>query len=191
VCSVASNALQITRYDPQGTFREQKQVSLAQLNQQALYVRELFPNSVDTTGFLTISGTEYFGLLALNSNGSQWSGSIGLPAVYERQMEIANTTMPLKLILEGQFVHGLLETSPGVISPITGVITYPPSGGMLLYLNMSSFLTTGEAVMTVGTARISDLNFQNVQGTVTYIYENAAAESGGGFRLYPLSSAQF
>ena len=126
------------------------------------------------------------------SNGSKWSGSAGLPAVYERQMDITNiATMPLKLILEGQFIHGVLETSPGVINPITGVIAYPPSGGMILYLHMSSFLTTGEAVMAVGTARISDLNFQNVQGTVTYIYENATTEYGGSFRLYPLSSAQF
>jgi hypothetical protein len=192
VCSVSSNTLQVTRYNAQGTFQEQKSVDLAQLNQQALYVHEMFPKSVDTAGFLTISGVQYFGLLALNVNDSKWSGSAGLPAVYERQIDITNmASVPVKLILEGQYLHGVLETSPGVINPVTGVIAYPASGGMILYLHMSSFSTTGQAVMAVGTARISDLNFQNVQGTVTYIYENGTTQAGGSFRLYPLSSAQF
>jgi hypothetical protein len=192
VCSVASNTLQINRYNAQGTLQEQKKVDLAGLSQQALYVHEMFPNSINTAGYLTISGTEYFGLVALNVNDSKWSGSAGLPAVYERQIDIANTaSMPLKLILEGQYIHGVQEASPGVINPVTGMITYPPSGGMILYLHMSSFLANGQAVMAVATAKISDLNFQNVQGTVTYIYENGTAQSGASFRLYPLSSAQF
>jgi len=53
------------------------------LNQQALYVHEMFPQSLDTAGYLTISGTRHFGLLALNVNDSKWSGSAVLPAVYE------------------------------------------------------------------------------------------------------------
>ena len=192
LCSVSANAIQISRYNAQGTLQEQKRVDLAELNQQALYVHEMFPNSLNTAGYLTLSGTQHFGLLALNVNDSKWSGSAGLPAVYERQIDITNkATMPMKFILEGQSIHGVLETSPGVIEPVTGVIAYPPAGGMILYLHMSSFLTTGEAVMAVGIAKIADLNFQNVQGTVTYIYENGTAQSGASFRLYPLPSAQF
>jgi hypothetical protein len=192
VCSVASNTLQIARYNPQGTLQEQKTVGLAELNQQALYVHEMFPKSMDTAGYLTISGTQHFALLALNVNDSKWSGSAGLPAVYERQIDITGmSSMPAKLLLEGQYIHGVLETSPGVINPITGTIAYSSSGGMILYLHMSSFSTTGQAVMTVATAKIADLNFQNVQGTVTYVYENGTAQAGGSFRLYPLPTAQF
>ncbi len=192
VCTFSSNTLQIKRFNAQGIFLEQKSVNLPQLNQQALYVYEMFPSSKDTAGYITISGTEYFGLLPLNVNNSQWSSSTGFPAVYERQIDITNkTTMPVKMILEGQYLHGTMETSPGVISPITGVIVYRPSGGMILYLHMNSFLTNGQAVMAVGTAVISDLTFQNVQGTVTYIYENGTILDGGNFHLYPLASAQF
>jgi hypothetical protein len=97
----------------------------------------------------------------------------------------------MKMILEGPYIHGTLETSPGVISPMTGVIAYAPSGGMILYLHMSSFLPNGQAVMAVGTATISDLTFKNVMGTVTYIYEDGTTQNGGSFHLYPLSSAQF
>jgi hypothetical protein len=71
------------------------------------------------------------------------------------------------------------------------VIAYRPSGGMILYLHMNSFLPNGQSVMAVGTATISDLAFQNVQGTMIYIYENGAMIDGGSFHLYPLSSAQF
>jgi len=45
--------------------------------------------------------------------------------------------------------------------------------------------------MLVGTARILGLDFQNVQGTVTYVYENGTTQDGGTFRLYALPSAQF
>jgi hypothetical protein len=192
VCSVTSNTLQIARYTAQGTLLEQKTINLAPLNQQALYVHEMFPQSIDTAGYLTIRGGEYFGLLALNVNDSKWSGSAALPAVYERQIDITNTaTMPLKFTLEGDYIRGVQETSPGVLNPITGAITYPPSGGMILYLHMSSFQANGQAVLAVATAKIADLNFQNVQGTVTYIYENGTTQAGGAFRLYPLASAQF
>jgi hypothetical protein len=192
VCSVFSNTFRITRYNTQGILQEQKTVGLGQLSQQALYVHEIFPNSTATAGFLTISGTEHFGLLALNVNDSKWSGSAGLPAVYERQIDVTDMpTMPMKLIIEGQLIKGVLEASPGVITPITGLIAYPSSGGMLLYLHMRLSLTTGQDVMAVGTARISDLNFQNVQGILTYFYENGRTQAGSSFRMYPLSSAQF
>ena len=192
LCSISSNTFLITRYDAQGTFKEQTTVNLAQLNQQALFVHEMFPASLDTAGFLTISGAQHFGLLVMNVNNSKWSGSAGLPAVYERQMDVTNkATMTVKLILEGQFLHGVAETEPGVINPITGVIVYPTSGGMILYLHMSSFLTNGQPLMLVGTARILGLDFQNVQGTVTYVYENGTTQDGGTFRLYALPSAQF
>jgi hypothetical protein len=192
VCSIPLNALQITRYDAQGTFQEQKMVDLAQLSQQALYVYEMFPASINTAGYLTISGVEGFGLLALNINDSKWSNSAGLPAVYERQIDITNkATAPVKFILEGQFIHGVIEMSPGVISPVSGVISYSPSGGMVLYLNLSSFLTTGQAVTAILTARIPDLNFQNVNGIVTNIYEDGTTQNAGSFHLYPLPSAQF
>ena len=62
VCSVSSNTLQVTRYSAQGTLQEQKTVDLSSLNQQALYVHEMFPASTDTAGFLTISGTAVFWL---------------------------------------------------------------------------------------------------------------------------------
>jgi len=88
VCSVPFNTLQIARYDAQGTFHEQKMVDLAQLNQQALYVYEMFPTSINTAGYLTISSVEGFGLLALDISDSKWSNSAGSPAVYERQIDI-------------------------------------------------------------------------------------------------------
>jgi hypothetical protein len=163
------------------------------LNQKALFLNEMFPNSNNRTGFISIGGTDFFNVLALNVNNSSWSSSAALPAVLERQITVTGNpaSMTARLVLEGQFIHGLIETSPGVINPITGVITYPPSGGMVLYLHMSSMLTTGEAVMAVGSARVSDLKLTSVQGKVSYIYENSSPVDGGTFRLYALSTAQF
>jgi hypothetical protein len=192
VCSVPSNTLLITRFSADGTLQEQKAVDLAGLSQQALYAYQMFPASMDTAGYLTISGSQYFGLLAMNVNNSIWSGSAGLPAVYERQIDLPNMpNLPLKFILEGQNIYGVLESSPGVVNPVSGVITHPPSGGIILYLHMPFSLANGQTVMVVGMARISDLKFQDVQGTVTRLLENGTTQTGSSFHLYSLSSAQF
>jgi hypothetical protein len=192
VATVSANSLQIKRYNAQGILQEQKGVDIAGLNQQALYVFDMFPNSLNTTGFLTISGTQPFELLALNINDLKLSSLAALPAVYERQIDITGIgILSLKMILEGQSIHGVIETSPGVIHPVTGTITYPASGGMMLYLNMPLVLSNGQAVMAVGTAKMTDLQFQNVQGTLTYIYEDGSSQGGGSFRLYPYSTSQF
>ncbi len=194
VVSFRANTLDIARYDEQGVLQETKRVVVPALNQQALFVHELFPNSINRAGFIAISGTDYLNFVALNVNNSNWSSSAVLPAVLERQITVtgSSSVMPARLVMEGQFIHGVLETSPGLVSPITGVVTFPPTGGMILYLHMSSFIAaTGEAVMAVASARIADLKMLNVQGKVTYIYEDGSTQDGGSFNLYPLSTAQF
>lgn len=193
VSSVFSNTLEIKRYDEQGMQQEATRISLGDTNQRSLFVHEMFPNSLNRRGFLTIGGTQPFAVLALNVNNSNWSSSSALPAVLERQIEVTGSpTMPIRLILEGQFIHGVIETTPAVTNPITGVVVFKPSGGMLLYLHMNSFLIgTGEAVVAVGIAKISDWKLLNVNGSVKYLYENGTTVDGGTFHLYPLSSAQF
>jgi hypothetical protein len=192
ISSTAANSLQLNRYNAQGVLQEQTNVDLAQLNQQARYIYQMLPNSVNTAGYITISGTQPFGLLALNLKDSKLSSSASLPAVYERQIAIAGIgTLSLKMILEGQSIHGVIENSPGVIQPVTGTITYPASGGMMLYLNMPLVLLNGQEFVAVGTAKITDLRLQNVQGTLTYIYEDGSSQRGGSFQLYPYSSSQF
>jgi hypothetical protein len=192
ISSVSANSLQINRYDAQGTLQEQKSVDIAALNQQALYVHDMFPNSMNTAGYMTISGTQPFELLAFNLNDSKLSSLVALPAAYERQISITGIgVLSLKMILEGQSIHGVIEISPGVIHPVTGTITYPASGGIMLYLNMPLVLSNRQAVMAVGTAKIADLHLQNAQGTLTYIYEDGTSQAGSSFQLYPYSSSQF
>lgn len=194
IASFNANTLEIVRYDEQGVPQETKREGVGALSQKALYVNELFPNSSNRTGFLTISGSDFFNVLAMNANGSAWSSSAALPGVLERQIEITGnaSSVPAKLVIQGQFIYGLIETSPGVLNPITGVIAYPPSGGMILYLHMSSFVAaSGQALMAVATARISDLRMLDVRGKVTIINEDGSTQNGGTFHLYPLSMAQF
>jgi hypothetical protein len=192
VSSVSANTLQINRYNAQGALQDQQSVNIAGLNQQALYVFEMFPNSANTAGFMTISGTQPFELLAINVRDSKWSSSAALPAVYERQVDIVGIgSLPLKIILEGQSIHGVIENSPGAIHPVTGTITYPASGGIILYLNMPVVLSNGQPAMAVGTAHLTDLSFLNVQGTITYIYENGTSQAGSTFQFTTPPSAQF
>ncbi len=192
VASLSSNTLQIMRYSELGLLRESKTISLAELSQRALFVYELFPASQNSTGYLTISGSQYFNFLALNVNNSNWSTSASLPAVYERLIDITGApTRKINLVLQGQFIHGLFETSPGDLIPITGVVVYPPSGGTILYLHIGTGSSTGQAGTLVGIARITDLNFLNVQGTVSIMNEDGTSVKVGSFHLYPSSSAQF
>lgn len=192
---LSSNNLTIERYDEQGVFEETKHVPLGALNQTALFVDEMFPASANQRGFLLFKGTSNFGILVLNeSNSTIYWGSAAISGVLERQLMITGNpySMTIRLILDGQFITGVIETSPGVINPITGAIGYPPSGGMIFNLHMNSFLTTtGEAVTAVGTARISDYRMLNVEGNLTYIYEDGSTEDGGTFQIYPLATAQF
>ena len=192
VCSVASNTLQINRYNAQGNLQEQKQVNFTQLSQQALYVREMFPNSANTSGFLTISGAQYFGLLALNSNGSQWSGSVGLPAVYERQLEIRQfTRRAFEIDIGGTVYPWPAGNEPRSYQP-RHRSDYLSSFRRDAAVSQYEFIPCEPAtVMTVATARISDLNFQDILGTVTHVNEDGTIQVGGSFHLYALPSAQF
>ena len=75
-----------------------------------------------------------------------------------------------------------------VIGPCTGVIAYPPSGGMILYLHMSSFLATGQAVWLSPRRGYRILNFSECSGDGDVHLRERHGTVWGQFSSVPLSS---
>ncbi len=193
-CGIWDGLMEMKRYDEAGTLRDTVSVNMKAMTQKALFLYELFPDSANRRGLLEISGTKAFSILALNVNNSKWSSLAALPDVYDRKLDLQGIVRPIRLVVENQFLYGIAELEPVVLSPITGSFAFknPGTGGdTILNLNINTFdAATGEAKILVLVARISDTSLRDVSGTVKTNYERGGMESSGTFRIYAEPSKQ-
>ncbi len=81
-CLKTTGLLTFERHDEEGKYQDSTSKSFDPWTQTARYVCELFPASGHARGFVEISGTNVFAMVALNEIGEFYSSTAFLPAVF-------------------------------------------------------------------------------------------------------------
>ncbi len=197
-CLKTTSLVTFERYDEKGQFQDSASKSFGPWTQTARYVYELFPASSDTRGFLRITGTNPFAMVALNEIGELYSSTAILPAVFERELWITSikdvSVYHIRLTAEGNFLTGLAEgvTPAPSINPISGSIVTTPAGKKILHLNINTFVVgTEQGSNLTLMAVVPDEGLRDVTGRAVIVYEDGSMVYAGSFRLFALPSAQF
>jgi len=194
--SIGKNTIQATLYRENGAYLETKKITLEALNQQALFINQLFPNSQGTRGFLIFIGDAPFNCVALNVNNGNWSSAAAMPASLDRVLQISladKTRWKLHLVRDGSLFYGVAEREepfPTVYLPAFGSII--ESGGQKLFLlNLHGLDSSGIGINLNLSARMSNDRFFSISGKVASIREDGTLATTGTFELYVLSMAQY
>jgi hypothetical protein len=190
--------VEFARYNEEGAFQDSQSIYLGAMNQQALYVNQLFPSSADSRGFLTISSSAVFNMVALNDYAENYSSTAVLPAVLEREVTLVgpdvSSSQTLRLTRQGNYFTGVSDRTsptPRIRNYVSGIIATTPLGRKYLCLNIQTInVSNGKGINITMLGLISDERLLDVSGTI-YISQEESSSTQGTFTLSARPGAQF